>query len=360
MPSTPLPATDREEDAMPAIDPDPPAPPVGGAAAEDLVTIERFVLDRQPDHATGELTRLLYDLALAGKVIASHTRRAGLTGVLGPSGAVNVQGEEQQALDLLADRAVTGVLRAGGRVCAVVSEERADPVVLDHDGAYVVVHDPLDGSSNIDANVSIGTIFGVYRRVSEVGGPPDDRDWLRPGRDLVAGGYVLYGFSTMFVYSAGDGVHAFTLDPQLGEFLLTWSGLRFPLEPAYYSLNRASTPQWEAAMQRFVRSLDDPSTPAISQRYIGSAVADFHRNLLHGGVYGYPGEVDRPSGKIRLLYEAAPLAFLAAQAGGRGSDGARDLLSIVPESVHQRTPVFVGDAGLVDRIEVALGAGPDD
>lgn len=338
---------------MPAVDPDPPAPPVEGRASVDLVTIERFLLDRQPAHATGAFTRLLYDIALGGKVIANHTRRAGLTELLGVSGDTNVQGEQQKQLDVVADRALTGLLRSGGRVCAVVSEERADPVVLDEQAPYVVVHDPLDGSSNIDSNVSIGTIFGIFRRVSDPG-PPDERDWLRPGRDLVAAGYVLYGFSTMLVYSAGDGVHAFTLDPQVGEFLLTWSDLRFPDEPSYYSFNRASSPQWQGPIRDFVGWLDRPDTPTLSQRYIGSAVADFHRNLLHGGIYGYPGEVDRPAGKIRLLYEAAPLSFLAANARGRGSDGERDLLDVVPNDVHQRTPVFVGHADLVDQLEAML------
>jgi fructose-1,6-bisphosphatase I len=338
---------------MNAFDPDNPAPPVGGHAPGALVTIERFLLDRQPGHATGLFTRLLYDIALAGKVIANHTRRAGLTELLGASGEINVQGETQQQLDVIADRTMQGLLAAGGRVCAVVSEEQPEVVVLDEDAPYVVVHDPLDGSSNIDANVSIGTIFGIYRRVT-TDGPPTSQDWLRPGSELAGAGYVLYGTSTMLIYSAGDGVHAFTLDPQVGEFLLTWSDLRFPPEPAYYSFNRASSPQWEAGMRRFVDWLDRPDSPELSQRYIGSAVADFHRNLLHGGVFAYPNERGRPHGKLRLLYEAAPLAFLAAQAGGRGSDGRRDLLDVVPTDPHQRTPVFVGDMGLVRRLEAAL------
>jgi fructose-1,6-bisphosphatase I len=339
-----------------AVDPDPPAPPVGGTEAADLVTIERFVLERQPATATGMLTGLLDDLALAGKLIASRTRRAGLTELLGKVGTVNVQGEQQAELDVYADEVFAGLLRRGGRVSALVSEERAEPTTVDGGGPYVVVYDPLDGSSNIDANVSIGTIFGIYRR-DQPDQPVTERDWLRPGRDLVAAGYILYGTSTMFVYSAGDGVHAFTLDPEVGEFLLTWSDLRYPDDPAYYSLNFAAAPQWERGMTRFVDWLNDADTPDLSQRYIGSAVADFHRNLLHGGVFGYPGEVGRPEGKLRLLYEAAPLAFLAEQAGGRGSDGSRDLLDVVPTDLHQRTPVFVGDRGLVDRLEELMAEG---
>lgn len=338
---------------MSNFDPDPGPPPVDGRAADHIVTIERFLADRQPASASGSLSRLLDDIALAGKLIASRTRRAGLTELLGKAGAVNVQGEEQKLMDVYADDVMTSLLSGHGRVCALVSEERPDPVLIDPEAPYVVVHDPLDGSSNIDSNVSIGTIFGIYRR-EDTSLPLTDADWLRPGRDLTAAGYVLYGTSTMLVYSAGRGVHAFTLDPEVGEFLLTWSELRYPEEPAYYSLNLASAPQWEKGMERFVDWLHRDDTPTLTQRYIGSAVADFHRNLLHGGVFGYPGEVDRPEGKLRLLYEAAPLAFLANQAGGRGSDGSTDLLDVVPTHLHQRTPVFVGDRRLVDRLEECL------
>ena len=338
---------------MSTFDPDPGAPTVGGQAAERIITIERYLTDNQPDTATGELSRVLDDIAMAGKVIASRTRRGGLTDLLGKAGVVNVQGEEQKLMDVYADDVMTSMLSGNGRVSVIVSEERPDPVIVDDSAPYVVVHDPLDGSSNIDSNVSIGTIFGVFRR-EDTSKPPTEADWLRPGRDLVAAGYVLYGTSTMMVYSTGQGVHAFTLDHAVGEFLLTWSNLRFPTEPAYYSLNLASIPQWETGMAKFVEWLNRPDTPDLSQRYIGSAVADFHRNLLHGGVFGYPGEVDRPEGKLRLMYEAAPLAFLADQAGGRGSDGFRDLLDIRPDDIHQRTPVFVGDTRLVDQLEECL------
>ncbi len=334
-------------------DPDPGPPPVGGRAADHLVTIERFLTDHQPASATGSLSGLLNDIALAGKLIASRTRRAGLTELLGKAGSINVQGEDQKLMDVYADEAMTAVLSGQGRVAAIVSEEQPEPLVIDEAAPYVVVHDPLDGSSNIDSNVSIGTIFGIYRR-EDMSLPLSDADWLRPGRDLVAAGYVLYGTSTMLVYSAGAGVHAFTLDPEVGEFLLTWSDLRFPEDPVYYSLNLASAPQWETGMGRFVEWLNRPDTPNLTQRYIGSAVADFHRNLLHGGVFGYPGEVNRPEGKLRLLYEGAPLAFLADQAGGRASDGTRDLLAIEPTHIHQRTPVFVGDRRLVERLEACL------
>ena len=345
-----------EDVGMTSVDPDPPAPPVTGRASERLVTIERFLAERQPEHATGDLTALLYDLALAGKLIASKTRRAGLTDLLGRSGVTNVQGEEQQNLDLYADEVIAGLLTRGGRACALVSEERAEVRVVDGGGPYVVAYDPLDGSSNIDANVSIGTIFGVFRRVSTEGGPTP-QDWLRPGRDLVAAGYVLYGTSTMLVYSAGDGVHAFTLDPEVGEFLLTWSDLTFAEDPSYYSFNLATSSQWDRGVRRFIEWIERDDTPTASQRYIGSAVADFHRNLLHGGIFGYPGTVEQPAGKLRLLYEAAPLAYLAEQAGGAGSDGRGSLLDVVPDDIHQRTPVFVGAEALVRRIEEFVADG---
>ncbi|MFP4634347.1 MAG: class 1 fructose-bisphosphatase [Nitriliruptoraceae bacterium] len=335
---------------MSAVDPDPPAPAVHGVAPGGLVTIERFLAARQPEHATGELTSLLYDLALAGKLIASRTRRAGLTDLLGRSGVTNVQGEEQQTLDVYADEALIGLLSQGGRVRALVSEEQPDVTLFDGDGAYVVTCDPLDGSSNIDANVSIGTIFGVFRRRS-ITAEPGPEDWLRAGTELVAAGYLMYSTSTMLVYSAGDGVHAFTLDPEVGEFLLTWSELRFPATPSYYSFNLAASSHWVQGVERFVDWANQDDTPTLSQRYIGSAVADFHRNLLHGGIFGYPGTDEQPAGKLRLLYEAAPLAFLAEQAGGYGSDGSRSLLEIVPSDIHQRTPVFIGARDLVERLE---------
>ncbi len=345
------------EVTMTQFDPDPPAPPVGADTVAELVTIEQFLDDRPTESVPRPLTSLLYDLALAGKLIANRTRRAGLTELMGASGVTNVQGEEQKALDLYADEVVTSLLRRGGRVCAIVSEERAEVTVVEGSGQYIVVHDPMDGSSNIDSNVSIGTIFGIYQRTTDVGGPPDESDWLRPGRDLAAAGYILYGTSTILVLSTGQGVHAFTLDPEVGEFVLTWSDMVHPDEPAYYSFNHSSSPLWEQGVGDFVAWLERPDTPSLSQRYIGSAVADFHRNLLHGGIYGYPAETGLPEGKLRMVYEGAPLAFLAEQAGGLGSDGHRRLLDIVPTSIHQRTPVFLGHRALVERLQAMVQGG---
>ncbi len=321
-----------------------------------IVTIERFLLDTQPEYARGAFTALLYDLALAGKVISAQTRRAGLLDMLGLAGKVNVQGESQQKLDLLADDIIVRLTDHTGRLAAMVTEERKDWVRIPDrykKGSYVLVYDPLDGSSNIDTNISIGTIFGIYRVIDkERRGRLED--CLQPGRKLVAAGYIIYGTSTMLVYSAGNGVHSFTLEPSLGEFLLSQKGMRFPNKPDYYSFNHAAGKDWEEGMHQYANWLRDEHVPSMSYRYIGSMVADFHRNLTHGGIFCYPATPDKPNGKIRLLYEAAPLAFLAEQAGGYGSDGERSLLDIVPDDIHQRTPVFIGNRYLVEKAEEFL------
>jgi fructose-1,6-bisphosphatase I len=318
-----------------------------------LITIERFLLDRQPEHATGDLTTLFYDIALAAKLIATQTRRAGLIDILGYEGTTNVQGERQKKLDVYADNIIYKLNDHTGRLCAMVSEERDDwmPIPEKYEkGNYVLVFDPLDGSSNIDSNVTIGTIFGIFRAIDlEKRGRLED--CLRRGRELVAAGYIVYGASTMFIYSAGDGVHAFTLDPEIGEFLLTHENLRFPDQPTYYSLNMGTYSAWEPGVQQYADWLQASTQPKLSQRYIGSLAADFHRNLLFGGVYAYPGDAKSPKGKIRLLYEAGPMAFLAEQAGGYGSNGLQPLLDIKLETLHQRTPVFVGSRSLVEKAE---------
>ncbi len=322
-----------------------------------LITIERFLLSQQPEYAKGDLTTLFYDIALAAKMIATQTRRAALMDTLGYEGTTNVQGERQRKLDVYADSVMFQLNDHTGRLCAMVSEEREDWIPIPEPyskGNYVLVYDPLDGSSNIDTNVTIGTIFGIYRALDD-----NNRgrleDCLRCGRDLVAAGYIIYGTSTMFIYSAGHGVHGFTLDPEIGEFVLTHEDMRFPAEPAYYSLNFGSYRTWEAGIQHYADWLRNTQKPKLSQRYIGSLVADFHRNMLYGGIYGYPAETKSPDGKIRLLYEAGPLAFIAEQAGGYGSNGHRSLLDITPVSLHQRTPVFLGSRDLVEKVEEYLG-----
>jgi fructose-1,6-bisphosphatase I len=318
-----------------------------------LITIERFLLSQQPEYAKGELTTLFYDIALAAKMIATQTRRAALLDVLGYEGTTNIQGERQRKLDVYADDTIFRLNDHTGRLCAMVSEERDEwiPVPDNYSkGNYVLVYDPLDGSSNIDTNVTIGTIFGIFRALDDTNRGRLE-DCLRSGRELVAAGYIIYGTSTMFVYSAGQGVHGFTLDPEIGEFLLTHENMRFPDNPSYYSLNYGASRFWEPAVQKYGDWLQTITVPRLSQRYIGSLVADFHRNLLYGGIYGYPGETSLPNGKIRLLYEAGPMAFLAEHAGGYGSDGKQSLLDIKPESLHQRTPVFIGNRSLVEKAE---------
>ena len=321
-------------------------------------TIERFILESQPDYARGEFTNLLYDIALAAKIIANKTNRAGLVNILGHAGMDNVQGEQQQKLDVFADDIVYRMCDHTGRLCAMASEEREGFIQIPErfrKGSYVLVYDPLDGSSNIDVNVSIGTIFGIFRTVDwDLRGRIEDV--LQPGRHMVGAGYVLYGASTMLVYSTGQGVHGFTLNPELGEFLLSHPNIRLPEPPAYYSVNSSYYRRWSPGVQKYLRWLQgqEGNDPQLSSRYIGSLVADFHRNLLRGGVFCYPAETNKPSGKLRLLYEAAPLAYLVEQAGGYATDGRRAILEIEPDSIHQRTPLYIGNRSLVDRLEQYL------
>lgn len=321
-----------------------------------IVTIERFILENQPAHAGGEFTNLLYDLALAAKAIAHKTTRAGLADVLGRVGATNIQGEEQQKLDVYADNIIFRLCDHTGRLCVMASEEHEDLLHIPPHytkGKYVLVFDPLDGSSNIDVNVSVGTIFGIYRCLDW-----DKRgrleDVLQPASELAAAGYVLYGSSTMLIYSTGKGVHGFTLDPDLGEFLLSHENIMYPNPPQYYSANHAYFKRWSPGVQRFVQWIQDQ--PNMSERYVGSLVADFHRNLLRGGIFLYPAETNKPEGKLRLLYEAGPLSYLAVQAGGSASNGRRPILDIKPNSLHARTPLFTGNSWLVERVEAFIQA----
>lgn len=326
-----------------------------------ITTIERFILDNQPQYAKGDFTGLLYDIALAAKVIARQVNRAGLANILGEVGARNIQGEEQQKLDVYADDVIYRLCDHTGRLCVMASEEHEDllPIPSHHDkGSYVLVFDPLDGSSNIDVNISIGTIFGIYRCLDmEQRGRLEDV--LQPGRNLVAAGYILFGSSTMLVYSTGQGVHGFTLEPEIGEFLLSHENMSPPEPPNYLSANMSYQDRWSPGVQRYMSWLqgqEDDNTPALSLRYIGSLVADFHRNLLRGGVFCYPAERIKPHGKIRLLYEAAPLSFLMEQAGGYASNGYQSILDIQPTSLHQRTAFYVGNRSLVEKIEEYLAA----
>jgi fructose-1,6-bisphosphatase I len=316
-----------------------------------IITIERFLLESQPDYVHGDLTALLYDLALAAKIIAAQTRRAGLLDILGFADNINIQGEEQRKLDIYADDIILRSMQCTGRLCALISEEHEEVITIPKaypSGSYILVFDPLDGSSNIDTNISIGTIFGIYRKISE-GNKLNPEDCLQPGKNLVAAGYILYGTSTMLVYSVGQGVHGFTLDPSWGEFILSHENIQFPDPPMYYSFNHALTDRLPDSLRAYIDWLRHLENPVLTHRYVGSMVADFHRNLIHGGVFGYPAAETKPDGKIRLLYEAAPLAYLAEQAGGYGSNGAQSLLEILPEKIHQRVPVFIGNRFLVEK-----------
>jgi fructose-1,6-bisphosphatase I len=322
---------------------------------ENIITIERFILDNQPEYAVGDFTNLLYDIALAAKAIAANTMRAGLNDILGLAGATNIQGEAQQKLDVYADQIIIRLCDHTGRLCVMASEEHEDIIQIPPKypkGRYVLVFDPLDGSSNIDVNIGTGTLFAIFRCVDwDLRGRIED--CLQPGRNMIAAGYTLYGTSTMLVYSTGSGVHGFTLDPSLGEFLLSHENITIPEPPRYYSVNHSYISHWSDGVKQYIRWLQGRrgSDLVLSERYIGSLVADFHRNLLHGGVFLYPGQASKPEGKLRLLYEASPLAFLVDQAGGYASNGRQPILDIVPSSLHQRVPLFIGNKRLVEQAE---------
>ncbi len=322
-----------------------------------VITIERFILDQEEKYpeATGELSNLLYDIALAAKIIAASIRRAGLVNILGSAGATNVQGEEQQKLDVFANNTMTNALNHTGRVCVMASEEDETIIPVPDNypvGKYVVLYDQLDGSSNIDVNGAGGTIFSIYRRVS-LEGPGSLADVLQPGCKQVAAGYVIYGSSTMLVYTTGQGVAGFTLDPSIGEFLLSHPKLVTPRVGRYYSINESNFARWQRATQWAVRGFHGDRPEEIkgkNSRYIGSLVADFHRNLIAGGIFMYPSDSKNPSGKLRLLYECSPMAFIAEQSGGSATDGTRRIMDIMPSELHQRTPLVIGsreDVGFV-------------
>jgi fructose-1,6-bisphosphatase I len=331
---------------------------------DKLMTIERHIQLQQKRYpnATGKFTEMLQDMSVAAKLIARETTRAGLANILGASDTTNVFGEHQQKLDLFADEVIFNMNNDTGRVCAMVSEEHEDliDIPLHYDtGNYVLIYDPLDGSSNIDVNVSIGTIFSIHRKFTR-GERGTLEDVLQEGKRLLAAGYVIYGSSTMMVYTTGAGVHGFTLDPAIGEFILSHPDIQIPTKAKYYSVNQGNEKFWTSAMRRYVKwlqGIEGEGREPLGHRYIGSMVSDFHRNLLQGGVYLYPGtmqDAQKPYGKIRLMYEAQALAFIAQQAGGYASDGVGDILDIRPYSLHQRVPFFVGNRDLVEQAEKYL------
>lgn len=325
-----------------------------------MKTLIEFIHEKQADfpYASGEFSRLLNDIGIAAKIVNREINKAGLADILGFEGTSNVQGEDQKKLDVFANTEFIKALKNGGQACAIVSEENKDIVTFDNKlsnkGKYVVAMDPLDGSSNIEVNVSIGTIFSIFRRRSEMGTPGTLDDVLQPGIEMVAAGYVIYGSSTMLVYTTGNGVNGFTLDPSVGLFLLSHPEMKIPDGGSIYSINEANYIYFPEGVKEYIRYCqeDDPDTlRPYTTRYIGSLVSDFHRNLLRGGIYMYPGTKKMRHGKLRLLYECSPIAFLAEQAGGKASDGFRRILEIVPESLHQRTPLFVGSSHMVEKAE---------
>ena len=327
-----------------------------------MITLGEYIVKTQSEHpsATGELTSLLSSIRRAAKIVNREINRAGLvTDIIGGSnGSENVQGEVQQKLDVFANDKFKAALEARGEVCGIASEEEDYFVCFDSakrsDAKYVVLMDPLDGSSNIDVNVSVGTIFSIYRRISEPGTPVVMEDFLQPGVNQVAAGYVVYGSSTMLVYTTGNGVHGFTYDPSLGSFCLSHENIRIPEEGRIYSINEGNYIKFPEGVKKYLKycqEQDEATKRPYTSRYIGSLVSDFHRNMLKGGIYIYPSGTNAPNGKLRLLYECNPLAFLAEQAGGRASDGYQRIMEIKPTELHQRTPYFVGSTAMVEKAE---------
>ncbi|ENM5834468.1 class 1 fructose-bisphosphatase [Vibrio cholerae] len=335
---------------------------------QKMRTLGEFIVEKQHDfpHASGELSSLLASIRLAAKIVNREINKAGLADIIGASGNDNIQGEEQQKLDLYANEKFKAALEARDQVCGVASEEEDEAVAfnkeLNKNAKYVVLMDPLDGSSNIDVNVSVGTIFSIYRRVSPVGTPPTQEDFLQPGNKQVAAGYVIYGSSTMLVYTTGNGVNGFTYDPSLGTFYLSHENMRIPENGKIYSINEGNYIRFPTGVKKYIKfcqeNVPEDGRPYTS-RYIGSLVADFHRNLLKGGIYLYPSTQSHPNGKLRLLYECNPMAFLIEQAGGLASDGARRIMDIKPTELHQRVPFFVGSKNMVHKVQEFLETYPD-
>ena len=321
-----------------------------------LITLDEFILQKQKDFpfATGELSGLLRDVGLAAKIISREVNRAGLVNIIGIAGSENASGETVQKLDLMADDLLISCLRNSGECCGIASEEQDSfvPISSSSDAKYVVAFDPLDGSSNIDVNVSIGTIFSIYRRNSE--GPVCQlEDFLQDGVEQVAAGYVLYGSSTMLVYTTGNGVNGFTLEPSIGEFCLSHPDIVIPQKGKIYSVNQANYPRFSEGVQHFIDACIEDD---CRFRYIGSMVADVHRTLLKGGIFMYPATLKFPGGKLRLLYECNPLAFIIEQAQGRATNGHQRILELESNQLHQRTPVFLGSPNMVLQAEEFLAA----
>jgi len=324
-----------------------------------IITLSRHIIEEQRKfpYATGAFTDLMNDIAFAAKLISYHTNKAGLMDILGETGDINVQGERVKKLDIFANETMIKALDHGGHLCVMASEEAEDIIPIPEQfplGKYVCLFDPLDGSSNIDANVSVGTIFSIFRRITPDGRPGTLEDALQPGRDQICAGYVVYGSSTMLVYTTGNGVHGFTLDPSYGEFVLSHPNIKMPKKGKIYSVNESNFDYWEDSIKNYVhyvKQVDPESGRPLNSRYIGSMVSDIHRNLLYGGIFLYPASKRSPEGKLRLGYEANPMAFIVEQAGGRASNGYKKIMDIKPENLHQRVPLFIGSVEDVKLVE---------
>ncbi len=334
----------------------------------NITSLDDFIIQRQKDYpqAKGELSRLLHHLGTAAKMVNLKVRRAGLADILGQAGNINVQGEVQQKLDVYADEVFIGSLLSSGECCGVATEENQNIITFTHefavDGKYIVCIDPLDGSSNIDANVSVGTIFSIYRRKSERGTQPEESDFLQPGINQVAAGYILYGSSTMLVYSTGNGVNGFTLDPALGEFCLSHPDILHPPAGKIYSINEGNYIKFPTGVKKYIKYCQERDTATnrpYTSRYIGSLISDFHRNLLKGGIYMYPENESFPNGKLRLVYECNPMAFIAEHSGGKASDGFNRILELTPDSLHQKVPFYTGSPEMVSRVMQFLRENPN-
>lgn len=322
-----------------------------------VMTLGQFIIEKQADfpYAKGELSRLLRDIGIAAKIVHREVNKAGLVEILGETGETNVQGEKVKKLDVFANEQFIAALKAGGEVCAIASEENEDIIPIDTEisksAKYVVAMDPLDGSSNIDVNVSVGTIFSIYRRLS-LKGPGTLEDFMQRGTEQVAAGYIIYGSSCMLVYTTGKGVNGFTLDPSIGEFCLSHPNMQTPVKGNVYSINEGNYLHFPDGVKKYIKYCqeeDKGTNRPYSSRYIGSGVADIHRNLITGGIYIYPVTTKSPKGKLRLLYECNPLAFLIEQAGGKATDGEKRIMEIPVKELHQRTPLFLGSSDMVNK-----------
>lgn len=325
-------------------------------------TVEEFIIEKQEDFkfSTGELSRLLNSILLAARVVTYKVNKAGLADIIGAAGNTNVQGEDQQKLDIYANDVFIQTLINREIVCGIASEENDNFITIKgldggHNNKYIVLMDPLDGSSNIEVNVSVGTIFSIYKRISPIGTPVTLEDFLQPGNKQVAAGYIIYGSSTMMVYTTGGSVNGFTLNPAIGSFYLSHPDMKFPAKGKTYSVNEGNYVHFPQGIKDYIKYCqEEVDDRPYTSRYIGSLVSDFHRNLLKGGIYLYPSTAKSPQGKLRLLYECNPIAFLAEVAGGKASDGKKRILDIEPKELHQRTPFYCGNSEMVDTVDYFL------